>query len=261
MAIEIIVIGAAGRMGSTISNLVKTDSELKLVGAVEKEEYIDKIKKVADLVTTSLDEVVSKYPNAVIIDFTYPEVTVKNVEIATSYNNPMVIGTTGLNEEQMDFIKKCAEKNSIFWAPNMSVGINVLLKLLPKFVDMLGSLYDIEISEIHHKFKKDAPSGTAVKLAEILASSKGLSKDNIRYCRKGIIGERPKNEIGVQTLRGGDVVGDHTIYFFGPGERIEITHRAHSRETFAQGAIRAAKWIVGKNPGKLYTMSDLFEDM
>lgn len=261
MTIYAIVTGAAGRMGSTICNLINSDKDIELVGAIEKHEYLEKIKGLTDTISSDLKEVASKYQNAVIIDFTYPDVTQKNVEIAVSTKNPMVIGTTGLNNEQMGFLEEAAKKIPLFWAPNMSVGINVLLTLLPKFVEMLGDLYDVEISEIHHKFKKDAPSGTAVKLAEVLRGAKGFDKEAIRYCRQGMIGERPKQEIGVQSLRGGDVVGDHTIYFFGPGERIEITHRAHSRETFAQGAIRAAKWIVNKQPGKLYTMKDLFEDV
>lgn len=257
MAVQVIVMGAAGRMGSTISTLVQQDKEMELVAAVEKKDFLSRIDSKSYLVTSSLEEAASKYRDAVIIDFTYPEVTIKNVEIALQYNNKMVIGTTGLSDEQMTFIKKSAEKIPILWAPNMSVGINVLFELLPKFVEMLGELYDVEISEIHHKFKKDAPSGTAVKLAQILVEAKGFSKENLRYCREGLIGERPKEEIGVQTLRGGDVVGDHTIFFFGPGERIEITHRAHSRETFAQGALRAAKWINDKKPVKLYSMKDV----
>ncbi len=261
MTQQIIVTGAAGRMGSTICNLVKQDPDLKLVAAIETPGSLNKIKGLDVLITDSLRQAISEYSGATIIDFTYPDVTIGNVDIATEKNNPMVIGTTGLSNEQMDHLKECAKNNPIFWAPNMSVGINVLLKLLPKFVDALGELYDVEISEIHHRFKKDAPSGTALKIAEVLAGSKKLGLDNIKYCRHGNIGERPRQEIGVQTLRGGDVVGDHTVYFFGPGERIEITHRAHSRETFAQGAIRAAKWICNKKPGKLYTMSDLLEDV
>ncbi len=257
MAVQVIVMGAAGRMGSIIGKLVQEDKDMELVAAVEKEESLSNINLKPNLITSSLDKAASKYKEAVIIDFTYPEVTINNVQVALKYHNKMVIGTTGLNEEQMGFLEKSAAKIPILWAPNMSVGINVLFELMPKIVEMLGELYDVEISEIHHKFKKDAPSGTAVKLAEILARAKGFGKENLRYCRQGIIGERPKNEIGVQSLRGGDVVGDHTIYFFGPGERIEITHRAHSRETFAQGAVRAAKWINDKRPGKLYSMKDV----
>ena len=184
--------------------------------------------------------------------------TASVAQTAADTGNPMVIGTTGLSEGQQEELAAAAARTPLFWAPNMSVGVNVLLELLPQLVRMLGDLYDVELSEIHHKFKKDAPSGTALKLAQVLAEAKGWDlKQVAQYCREGIIGERPKDEIGVQTLRGGDVVGDHTVYFFGPGERIEVTHRAHSRETFAQGALRAAKWIGRQKPGTIYSMADM----
>ncbi len=260
MAIEVIVTGAAGRMGSIISQLVQRDKDMKLVGMIETEEKLGQLKGEDVLCSSSIEEVTTRYPSALIIDFTYPEVTEKNIKAAMKHKNPMVIGTTGLSEEQSKLLEKAAQTNQIFWAPNMSVGINVLLKILPLLVKMLGKDYDIEISEIHHRFKKDAPSGTAVKLAQVLINSRGWSQENIRYCREGMIGERPSQELGVQTLRGGDVVGDHTVYFFGPGERIEITHRAHSRETFARGAIRAAKWLINKPSGTLYTMSHMFSE-
>ncbi len=258
--IEVIVTGAAGRMGSIISRLVKEDADMSLVALVEKEEKIKEIGVEADLCGTSIEEACEAFPSAVIIDFTYPQVTQKNVETAMAHGNPMVIGTTGLTEEQMDLLKRAAMRNLIFWAPNMSVGINVLFKILPMLVDMLGEDYDIEICEIHHKFKKDAPSGTAVKLAQVLLEAKGWGEDALTYARKGMIGERPRKEIGVQTLRGGDVVGDHNIYLLGPGERLEITHRAHSRETFARGAIRATKWLVNRSAGTLYTMTHMLSN-
>jgi len=140
----------------------------------------------------------------------------------------------------------------------MSVGVNVLLELLPKLTEKLGAQYDTEVMEIHHKFKKDAPSGTAERLAQALAQGKGWNLEQTAcYSRHGMIGERTDREIGIQTLRGGDVVGLHTVYFFGPGERIEITHQAHSRENFANGALRAARWLVGQKPAKLYSMLDV----
>ena len=142
-------------------------------------------------------------------------------------------------------------------APNMSVGINVLLKTVGKLATALGDSYDIEIIEAHHRHKKDAPSGTALRLGEVIAKAKGVTLEDVAlYERRGIIGERKPGIIGFQTIRGGDIVGDHTILFAGPGERIELTHRAHSRETFAQGAVRAAKWVVGQPPG-LYDMGDV----
>ncbi len=256
--INLIVLGAKGRMGSTIINLVKNDKEINLVGAVEKKELIDELKGLDCKVSSDLEEVAKEFKNnAVLVDFTYPDVTMKASEICEKYGIKEVIGTTGLSSDQLEVLQKRANKISIFWAPNMSIGINVLLKLLPELLNLLGDEYDVEISEIHHKHKKDAPSGTAIKLAQTLAASRGWKEDSIRYCREGFIGERPKKEIGVQALRGGDVVGEHTVYFFGPGERIDVTHRAYSRETFAKGAIRACKWIVNQPPGKIYTMADL----
>jgi 4-hydroxy-tetrahydrodipicolinate reductase len=140
----------------------------------------------------------------------------------------------------------------------MSVGVNVLLKILPQLVTLLGEQYDLEMVELHHNKKKDSPSGTALRLAECLAEARKWDLDTVaNYHREGIIGERPHEEIGIQTIRGGDVVGVHTVYALGPGERIEVTHQAHSRETFAAGAIRAAKWLAQNRPGKLYTMSDM----
>ncbi len=256
--INLIVLGAKGRMGSTIINLIKNDKELNLVGAIEREELVDEIKGLNCKVTSDLEEVAKEFKdNAVLIDFTYPDVTMKASEVCEKYGLKEVIGTTGLSADQLEVLQKRANKISIFLAPNMSIGINVLLKLLPELLNLLGSEYDVEISEIHHRHKKDAPSGTAIKLAQTLASSRGWGENTIRYCREGFIGERPEKEIGVQTIRGGDVVGEHTVYFLGPGERIDVTHRAYSRETFAKGAIRACKWIINQPPGRLYTMADL----
>lgn len=206
-----------------------------------------------------LEELLPQVPGAVIIDFTSPESSVAMAKIAAKYGNPAVIGTTGLDAEQQAELAVSAKDVQLFWAPNMSVGVNVLLKVLPALVEALGESYDMEMVETHHKMKKDSPSGTALKLAECLAEARGWKYDDVKkHCRDGIIGERPHNEIGVQTLRGGDVVGDHTMYFFGPGERIEVTHRAHSRETFAAGALRAAKWLAQQKPGELYSMADVF---
>jgi 4-hydroxy-tetrahydrodipicolinate reductase len=210
---------------------------------------------------SDLSQVLSQVSDGVIIDFTQPEVTVETVKQAVQHKVPVVIGTTSLDKEQQDYLTRVAQEIPILWAPNMSVGMNALLEFLPKFSQILGQAYDLELSEIHHKHKKDAPSGTAVKMAQNLASSRGWDEDKVlKYSREGIIGERPHEEIGVQALRGGDVVGEHTIYFFGPGERIDVTHRVYSRDTFAQGALRAAQWIINKKPGPLYSMSDLFAE-
>jgi 4-hydroxy-tetrahydrodipicolinate reductase len=249
MPVTVIILGALGRMGSTLCRLASDDPEISLGAVVERSGYEHALKYDC-IVGSDLSEVLPKVPGGVIIDFTLPEVTIQNALKAREFGNPAVIGTTGLNAEQLGILAECAREVPLFFAPNMSVGVNVLLKLLPQLVELLGPAYDVEISEIHHKHKKDAPSGTAVKLAQVLAEAKGWEFEHARrYCREGIIGERQQEEIGVQTLRGGDVVGDHTVFFFGPGERIEVTHRAHSRETFAAGALRAAKWVRGTAPG------------
>jgi len=259
--LDIIVVGARGRMGSTLVELVERDSGLQLKGVTESPNRLDELGHLDCLRASSLEEILPESPGAVVVDFSHPEVTLKTVQAASSSGNPVVIGTTGFSHEQQEALQEAAQRTPIFWAPNMSVGINVLLELLPKLAEFLGQDYNVEISEIHHKHKKDAPSGTAVKLGQVLAQAKGLpEREALRACREGMIGERPQEEIGVQTLRGGDVVGEHTVYFLGPGERIDVTHRAYSRETFAQGALRAAKWLSQRQPGKLYAMADVFTD-
>jgi 4-hydroxy-tetrahydrodipicolinate reductase len=256
--------GAKGRMGSTLVRLAQEDPELNLAGVVERPGLEAGLEPLGCVVGSNLEEVLAKLSNSVsgasvvVIDFTQPEVSVVTAQTVAAMGHCAVIGTTGLNAEQTVQVQTAAEKAPILWAPNMSVGVNVLLRLLPQLVHMLGPAYDLELVELHHKAKKDAPSGTAVRLAQCLAEAKGWDFEKTkRYCRDGIIGARPEQEIGVQTIRGGDVVGDHTVYFLGPGERIEVTHRAHSRETFAQGALRAAKWLAGQKPGKLYAIADM----
>ncbi len=257
----VVIMGAAGRMGSTLVELAQADPELELAAALETEAKQSSLQGLKCTTGSDLANCLRGLQQAVIVDFTHPDSSSENVRIAAQAKTPMVIGTTGFSQEQEQGLQQAAAQTPIFWAPNMSVGINVLLELLPKLATLLGPDYDLEISEIHHKHKKDAPSGTAVKLGQILAGSRKEEQPELRYCRQGMIGERPQQEIGVQTLRGGDVVGEHTVYFLGPGERIDVTHRVYSRQTFAQGALRAAKWIGSQNPGKLYSMSDFFADL
>ena len=193
----------------------------------------------------------------VIIDFTAPHATLATLEKALQYKKAMVIGTTGLGKTDLQTLHKLAPSIPCVFAPNMSVGINVLLNVLGKIVKALGSDYDIEVIEAHHNKKKDAPSGTALKLAEVLAQAANWDIGTVGvFSRHGLIGERGSREIGIQTIRAGDIVGDHTVLFGGQGERIEITHRAHSRDTFARGALRAAEWVVQQPPG-LYHMADV----
>ena len=259
MSIDVIITGAGGRMGKTLQATVKEHAELKLAGLVVQDCELAECSKGCEVpISCDLREMLAQFPDAVVVDFTAPEASLGFAAIVAEMGAKQVIGTTGLNEEQRARLAKYAEKGTIFWSPNMSIGINVLLRLLPELTKALGPDYDVEVMEIHHKKKKDSPSGTAVRLGEALAEAKGWNYgDAACYHREGIIGERPKEEIGMQTLRGGDVVGVHTVYFMGPGERIEVTHQAHSRENFANGAMRAVKWISARKPGKLYSMLDI----
>jgi 4-hydroxy-tetrahydrodipicolinate reductase len=188
------------------------------------------------------------------IDFTVPAATAGYCEAAVAAGASLVIGTTGLAPEERAAIDRAAKKVPVVFAANYSVGINVMLKLVADAAQTLGSSYDLEIVETHHRAKRDAPSGTALRLAEALAEATGrdLGAD-ARYERHGDVGPRPPTQIGLQTLRGGDVVGDHTVHFMGIGDRLEITHRASSRDTFATGAVRAALWLAGR-PAGLYDM-------
>ncbi len=255
---SVIISGAGGRMGRTLLDLAIYDPQCSLEGLLEGEDRLSALQEWMCPRSSDPKELFALVPGVVVIDFTMPSVTLKIVEAALQQKNPLVTGTTGFTEEETRILEKAAEKIPILWSPNMSVGLNALLEILPGLTAMLGSDYDVEISEIHHKYKKDAPSGTAVKLADTLSRAKGWGPQEARRCcREGLIGERPEKEIGVQALRGGDLVGEHTVYFLGPGERIDVTHRAYSRETFAKGAVRAAKWLSRQKPGKMYTMGDL----
>ncbi|MCM0755834.1 4-hydroxy-tetrahydrodipicolinate reductase [Desulfovibrio aminophilus] len=259
MSCKVIIMGAGGRMGGTLVRLARAGAEFELAGVVERSERLAEVRNLGCPAAGSLDELLPKVPGAVIVDFTAPEASVDMARAAKRHGNPAVIGTTGLTPEQQEELRSIARDVPLFWSPNMSVGVNVLLKVLPELTRMLGPAYDLEMFEVHHNRKKDAPSGTAIKLAQCLAEARGWDYDTVKnYGREGITGARPVEEIGVQTLRGGDVVGEHTVFFFGPGERVEVTHRAHSRDTFAQGALRAAKWLAGRKPGTLYGMSDMF---
>ena len=261
MNTPLIIFGAAGRMGTILCTMADKSDNYTLAGVVDTA-YAAQKPAWNCPAGADLAEVVSKVtdPNTVIVDFSSPEASVGNAEIAAAHKVPLVIGTTGLSENQKKRLAELAGRTQLFWSPNMSLGINVLLRVLPDLARLLGEDYDLEVMEIHHKLKKDSPSGTALRLAECLAEARNWRLDDTAcYHREGIIGERPHKEIGVQTLRGGDVVGVHTMYFMGPGERIEVTHQAHSRENFAQGAFRAAAWLKKQIPGPLYSMTDLLK--
>ncbi len=257
MSTQIVVMGAGGRMGSTITRMVRDSNDLSLAGVVERNtDAYPELERLGCPV--SADPAAILGPGMVMIDFTAPEASLDGARKAAEAGAAHVIGTTGLSEAHKAALEALARKTPIMWSPNMSVGVNALLQVLPALTKALGDGYDMEMVEIHHNKKKDSPSGTAIRLAECLTEARGWSlEETACYHREGIIGERPHKEIGLQTLRGGDVVGVHTVYFMGPGERIEVTHQAHSRENFAGGALRAARWLAGQKPGKLYSMRDV----
>lgn len=261
---KVIITGAAGRMGRRLVALVHESPSLQLTGASEAQGHPDLGKDAGELAgcgrlgVSLIDELSKALPQAdVTVDFTSPAATLNHLAQAVQHKRAMVIGTTGFSPEEMNQLRKYAESIPCVQAPNMSVGINVLLQIVGKVAQALGDDYDLEIIDAHHNKKKDAPSGTALKLAEALAAAKDwdLQQTGV-YARHGIIGERSSKEIGIQTLRAGDIVGDHTVLYGGPGERIEITHRAHNRDPFARGALRAAEWVVRQPPG-LYGMADV----
>ena len=262
--INAVVTGAGGRMGVAIINAIAANDGIKLSGALEREgsPFLGKdagevaaTGKMGVRITDNPDKAIKKAD--VIIDFSTPDATMRVLESAAPLGVSMVIGTTGFSHHQREHIKEVARKTSIVMAPNMSIGVNLLLKLVSDAARILGPDYDIEIIEAHHRHKKDAPSGTALRIAEVIAESVGrdLSKVAV-YERNGIIGERRPEEIGIQTVRAGDIVGDHTVMFGGIGERIEIVHKASSRATFAMGAVKAALWLSDK-PDGLFDMQDV----
>ena len=259
MQTPIIVMGAAGRMGATICRMVREDETLTLAGRVEQASRLAELAPAEGCRDSdSLETLLRNITKPVIIDFTAPSLSIATAKLAASCGAAHAIGTTGFTEQDLTDLRAYAEKTPIFWSPNMSVGVAVLSKILPELVRMLGEDYDMEMMEIHHNKKKDAPSGTALRLAEAMTKARGWDlKDVACYHREGIVGERPHKEMGMQSLRGGDVVGVHTAYFFGPGERIEVTHQAHSRENFAGGALRVARWLAGQPAGRLYSMEDI----
>jgi 4-hydroxy-tetrahydrodipicolinate reductase len=193
----------------------------------------------------------------VLIDFTSPQATLENIRLAASHGLSMVIGTTGLTGDALKEVTELAYKIRCVMAPNLSVGVNVMFRIAGEMARILGNDYDMEILEVHHRLKKDAPSGTAMRLAQIVAESVNRDLEKVAvYERKGITGERTDEEIGLQTWRAGDITGEHTVMFGGIGERLELIHRAHNRDNFARGALRAAAWIV-KQPLGLYDMQDV----
>jgi 4-hydroxy-tetrahydrodipicolinate reductase len=261
--IKVVVSGAAGRMGREIVRLVAASNTLRLHGAVDRapggagQDALGLAGLPAGGVAV-VEALAAALPGAgVVIDFTSSEASVAHAELCAAAGVPLVIGSTGFTPEARARVAAAARSIPVLLSPNMSVGVNVLFELVRQAATALGDAYDVEIVELHHKRKKDAPSGTAMKLAEVAVEALGRDATrDLAFARHGLIGERPPREIGVQTVRGGDIVGEHTVYFCGEGERLELTHRATAREQFARGAVRAAAWLPGR-PAGLYDMGDV----
>ena len=262
--IKAIVTGACGRMGGRIISLMSDDQDIQVVAAVEQKghAWIGKdigehlgLGKIGVVIVDDLAACIER--GDVVIDFSHHEASLRHAEIACKGGRAMVIGTTGFSAEELKRINELSTTARCVLAPNMSVGVNVMLKVLEYVAGILGDDYDVEIVEAHHHLKKDAPSGTALKMAQVIADKLGRNLDQVGvYERKGMVGERKAKEIGMQTIRAGDIVGEHTVMFGGIGERLEFIHRAHSRDNLAKGAILAAKWIVNRQSG-LYDMQDV----
>ena len=262
--LDAIVAGAAGRMGQRIINMTSQNQEVTLAGAFERPDHssvgddaglVAGVGELGVPIMGSLEEVIDK--GEVLIDFTTPDATLENIRTIAPHGLAMIIGTTGISGDMLHEIEALTKKIRCVLAPNMSVGVNVMFRIAREMAQILGGDYDMEILEVHHRLKKDAPSGTAMRLAQILAETvdRDLEKVGV-YERKGMIGQRTDEEIGIQTWRAGDITGEHTVMFGGIGERLELTHRAHNRDNFARGAVRAALWVV-KQPEGLYDMQDV----
>lgn len=262
---RVAIAGAAGRMGKTLIEAVTlSDANLKVgVGTVLVDDpaagvdlgLLAGIGALGIAAVTELDSHCGEFD--VLIDFTSCSATIAHLELCRAQGKAMVIGTTGFSDDEKRHIAAAAKEIPVVFAPNMSIGVNLCLKLLDMAARVLGDEMDIEIVEAHHRFKKDAPSGTALRMGEVVAAALGRDlKEVAVYGREGMSEERDRKTIGFATIRAGDIVGDHTVIFAGLGERVEITHKASSRMTFAKGAVRAAAWLQGK-PAGLYSIDDV----
>ena len=262
--VQVAIHGAAGRMGQSIAAVLDDDLDAKLVAAMDREgcELVGRDMGVLAggepsgvSITSDVEEFLSNVE--VVIDFSIAAATAKLLPICAAQHIPMVIGTTGLDSSTRAALERAAERVPIVFAPNYSQGVNALYFLAARATELLGPGFDAEIVEIHHRHKVDSPSGTAVRLGEVVSAAKQLDPERaVTHGRSGQVGARPLEEVGVMALRGGDVVGEHTLYLVGEGERIELTHRATDRSIFARGAVRAAHWVVGR-PAGLYDMADV----
>jgi 4-hydroxy-tetrahydrodipicolinate reductase len=261
---RVAVVGAAGRMGRSLVQAIHEADGMRLGAATERPESsligsdvgeLVGIGKLGVSLVPDLEQVVEDFD--VVIDFTSPQATLHHLEVCRAHGKRLVIGTTGFDSAQKATLGNAAEQISIVFAPNMSVGVNLCFKLLEIAARVLGDEADIEIIEAHHRHKMDAPSGTALRMGEVVAETLGRDlKDCAVYGRQGQTGPRERATIGFETIRAGDVVGEHSVWFAMEGERIEIAHKATNRMNFAQGAVRAAAWVIGRETG-LYDMQDV----
>ena len=261
---DVVVAGAAGRMGSRLVALLQDEKELRLVAALEAPGHgalgrdageSAGVGRLTVPITADVEAVLGK--DRILIEFSVPEASLAHARIVALQGGRAVIGTTGFTAAQREELKEIGRSIPLLVSPNMSVAVNVAFRILADMARMLGDDYDVEIVETHHRFKKDAPSGTALAMAEVVA--KALGRDLTRtavYDRHDRLVERTRKEIGIAALRSGDVVGEHTVSFGSLGERLELTHRAHSRDNFARGALRGARFIATATPG-LYSMQDV----
>ena len=261
---DVVVAGAAGRMGSRLVALLQPESELRLVAALEAPGHAALgrdagesagVGRLGIPIGADVDAALGR--DRILIEFSVPDASLAHVREVARHGGRAVIGTTGFTAAQREELARIATSIPLLVSPNMSVGVNVAFKVLADMARMLGDEYDVEIVETHHRFKKDAPSGTALRMAEVVATALGrdLAKTAV-YDRHDKLAERARKEIGMAALRSGDVVGEHTVVFGSLGERIELTHRAHSRDNFARGALRGARFIATPRPG-LYSMQDV----
>ncbi|WP_223516371.1 4-hydroxy-tetrahydrodipicolinate reductase [Pseudomonas sp. GL-B-19] len=263
---RIAVMGAAGRMGKTLIEAVQQTPGAGLTAAIDRPDStlvgadageLAALGRIGVPLSGDLDRVVDEFD--VLIDFTHPTVTLKNLAFCRKHHKAMIIGTTGFGVEEKQLLAEAGKDIPIVFAANFSVGVNLCLKLLDTAARVLGDDVDIEITEAHHRHKVDAPSGTAVRMGEVIADALGRDLKKVAvYGREGQTGARARETIGFATVRAGDIVGDHTVLFAADGERVEITHKASSRMTFAKGAVRAALWLDGREPG-LYDMQDVLD--
>jgi 4-hydroxy-tetrahydrodipicolinate reductase len=261
---RIAVMGAAGRMGKTLIEAIHQAEGAQLSAAIDRPDSsligadAGELAGLGRLGVTLVDDLAAAlHAFDVLIDFTHPSVTLKNLEVCRAAGKAMVIGTTGFTPEQKQLLVEAGQQMPIVFAANFSVGVNLCLKLLDTAARVLGDEVDIEIIEAHHRHKVDAPSGTALRMGEVVAQALGRDLQKVAvYGREGQTGARARETIGFATVRAGDVVGDHTVLFAADGERVEITHKASSRMTFARGAVRAALWLDAGQPG-LFDMQDV----